>query len=296
MRFAVTGAGGFLGRRVVAMLASRGHSIAVIARTPIAPPGAATASMDWYGCGMPGVAQAIAEADAAIHLATDYGRSSAAVDQVVEANIALPLRLAHLAASRGVPVLLADTFFAKPGVKYGHLMLYAESKRACRQMAWSIMSGRAAMCVLFLEHVYGPGDSLAKAIPQLASRIVAGEGRLALTRGEQRRDFIHVDDAAAAIVQVAEQTPGMPTVQPQHFEIGSGQAMSLRCFLELIHHAAGSSVVLGWGDLPDRTGEPESTGADTGQLRALGWRASVSPQEGAASIVGWLRGLTRAGR
>ena len=284
MLIAITGASGFLGRATCRALLGAGHRINAIARKPVERPG-----MIAFGCGNSDLALAVADADVILHLATSYGRPGEPINAVLDANVVLPTLLAEHAAKRGIPLLLADSFFAKSGMAYDYLPVYTASKRAVLLMVAGVMGTRAALGQLVIEHMYGPGDDPRRAIPHLVSQIIHGAGRLALTSGHQRRDFIHVDDAARAVATAVTHATSWSKGITKQLGIGTGQATSLRDFLELAHRLAGSRVELGWGDLPTRVGEPVSDGADTAWLVGHGWKPQFKYEVGVLDLVQWHR-------
>ncbi len=63
-------------------------------------------------------------------------------------------------------------------------------------------------------------------------------------------------------------------------DCGSGRAVSIREFVETIHHVTGSRSELRFGALPYRENEIMLSQADPAALRALGWDPQVSLEQG----------------
>src|ERR1043165_2423116 len=284
MRILLTGAGGFLGRQVLALLFSNGHQLIAVSRTPDMRQASSTAGVEWI-LDDPGEACRRGQGcDQVIHLATSYGREQTALADLIACNVVLPAQLCEQCARMGIPFLAADTFFSRPGTRYSHLPIYSASKRAFVEIGSAIVGERSLLAVMAIEHLYGPGDDVRKAIPMLVRRIVRQSGRIPLTDGCQQRDFIHVRDAAAAIVRLSSVAAilGKGTLR---IEIGSGSPLALRDLLELVHARSRSSTVLGFGDLPQRLGEPEPNGADISLLRSLGWSPQIRIEQGIDEMV-----------
>jgi len=104
-------------------------------------------------------------------------------------------------------------------------------------------------------------------------------GDIALTLGEQRKDFVYVGDVAAAFLAVLDNLGKLPAGAVD-LECGTGQAVSIRAFVETIHRLTGSRAALRFGALPYRDGEIMLSQADPTALRALGWEARVSLANG----------------
>jgi UDP-glucose 4-epimerase len=124
--------------------------------------------------------------------------------------------------------------------------------------------------------VYGPGQSSRMLIAMVMHALAAGE-TIAVTQGEQTRDFLYVDDLADAIV-LALTTPGM---EGGTYNIGSGEIVSVRQCLELIEHITGCTGLIEHGARPYPVSERfhyepmlEKT------YEVLPWKASVMLEEG----------------
>ncbi|MBC7799055.1 MAG: SDR family NAD(P)-dependent oxidoreductase [Gemmatimonadaceae bacterium] len=80
---------------------------------------------------------------------------------------------------------------------------------------------------LRLFNVYGPGQALSNpytgVLAIFASRLLNRERPMVFEDGEQRRDFVHVDDIARAFILALEH----PNAPGQVFNIGSGQDVSI---------------------------------------------------------------------
>ena len=53
-----------------------------------------------------------------------------------------------------------------------------------------------------LEHFYGPGAGDANFISAMINRLIHNDPRIDLTLGEQKRDFIYIDDVVDAYLEV----------------------------------------------------------------------------------------------
>jgi len=131
-------------------------------------------------------------------------------------------------------------------------------------------------------NLYGPGDNYhpehSHVIPGLLRRFheakVAGKDSVTLWgTGSPRREFLHVDDLAAALVLLLE--TGNP---PDVVNIGSGKDMTIRELAELI-----SKVVEFPGTIELDPSMPDGTPRkllDIGRIRSLGWEPSIPLEEG----------------
>lgn len=291
LRVAVTGATGFVGRHLSRALHGGGHEVVALLRPGadaalIGAPARVVRLAADRPLGTTVLAGAIEGVDVVVHAATAYGRSAGELPAVEEANVRLPLALLDAAALVGCPRFIhLDTFFSRPGLEHSYLPAYTESKRRfAAAAAASAAAGRLLLLNARLEHVYGPGDAVAKFIPWLIDQLLAPSGPIRLTRGEQRRDFVHVRDVARALVRLAESSPGWPAGLVE-VGVGTGQSMRVRDFVELAHRLSGSSTQLAFGAAPEAEREIPDSSADLGRLSQLGWAPSISPEEGLRELL-----------
>lgn len=221
-----------------------------------------------------------------IHAATDYGWSPEPEKSTIEANLILPLGLIRKAGENLDSLVVLDSFYNKIDRHYPHLRQYSRSKRMLIQWLredWP----KFHVSRVFLEHLYGPLDSRKKFVPWLLSELIAGRD-LPLTRGEQVRDFTFVDDAAAAIVEILNQTISRREAFLE-FEVGRGQATSIHELALLAKQVLGSSSKLLMGELPDREGEIAASVAQSPSSQGLNWSPKIGLEEGLMLTSQWLR-------
>ena len=138
-----------------------------------------------------------------------------------------------------------------------------------------------------LQQMYGPGDDRSKFTTHVIEACRNNELRLALTPGEQRRDFIHIDDVVRAYECILERR--CEFAASDAVEVGSGTAVTMRSFVELAKQAADASTLLDFGAVPYRANEAMLCVADTDRLRGLGWQPKVQLADGIKSTIDSLR-------
>jgi nucleoside-diphosphate-sugar epimerase len=287
----ITGATGFLGSHLCRALLENGHRVGAFRRpsSDVSRLNTAVERLRWYS--LPEDLEAPfsgpSAPDAVIHCAALYGRRGESAAQMMEANTLLPVRLHQLATIHGVPLFLnTDTILAP------NLNPYSLSKH--QAVEWLKMSGGPTRVLnLKVQHFYGPGDDPTKFVTGLISQCLANVAEIRLTDGLQRRDFVYVADVVGAMLTLLE--GGAAKEHFQDYEIGSGQAVSIRELAGRIHTLTGSRSKMLCGALPYRPGEPMLTQANTTALRALGWRPSVSLEEGLRLTIEAQREIPQAG-
>src|SRR5207302_3860168 len=107
--------------------------------------------------------------------------------------------------------------------------------------------GPAKPLHLAMENFYGPGDDASKLVESLSRQMLAGAARIALTKGEQRRDFLFIDDAVSACLTCLDRAAEIPA--HQIVPVGSGESISIRELAEMLRRLAGAKTVLDFGAL-----------------------------------------------
>ncbi len=99
-----------------------------------------------------------------------------------------------------------------------------------------------------------------------------------MTAGEQKRDFVYIDDVVAAFRLLVNRSCCLPGGFNE-LGLGSGETVSIRDFVEIARSFAKSSTALRFGALPYRTHEVMSH-VSIAALVALGWSPKVGLTEG----------------
>jgi UDP-glucose 4-epimerase len=130
---------------------------------------------------------------------------------------------------------------------------------------------------------YGPDDSPEWFIPYVVGEFLAGRAPK-LTRCEQLWDYLYVDDAAQALVALADASAGGV------FNLGSGNAKPLRTFVEAARNEVRTDVMPEYGAIPYRLDQVMHLEADISRLvAATGWQPRVDIQEGMRATVAFER-------
>jgi len=142
---------------------------------------------------------------------------------------------------------------------------------------------------LMPTNLYGPGDNFAlensHVLPALIRRF--HEAKLAKLpevviwgTGTPKREFLHVDDLAAAAVHLMASYEGEGIVN-----VGTGEDVSIRELATLVRDVVGYDGALRF-DTTRPDGTPRKL-LDVSRLHALGWRHRISLPEGLASTYRW---------
>ena len=141
-------------------------------------------------------------------------------------------------------------------------------------------------------NLYGPGDNFdlttCHVVPALMRKAheakMIGANRLVIWgSGTPRREFLHVDDAADAIVHLMIYYSGA-----SHVNVGYGNDLTILELAKLI-----SGVVGFTGEIVSDPSKPDGTPRkllDTSKLASLGWHPKIELERGLASTYQWFAG------
>lgn len=140
-------------------------------------------------------------------------------------------------------------------------------------------------------NLYGPGDNFSPmgshVLPALIRRYdeAATNGLQTVTNwgsGSPKREFLHVDDMAAACLHLLENYDG-----PTQVNVGTGLDLSIRELASIVANAVGYEGRVEW-DTSKPDGTPQKL-LDVSKLADAGWTASIGIEEGIRSTVEWYR-------
>lgn len=270
----VTGAAGFIGRRLSQALRQAGHQVVELtsADGDIADP----ATLERLGG---------TEMDFVFHLAgrtyvPDAWREPADFQRV---NVMGTLNVLELCRTRGIPLTYVSAYVygiparlpiseddrAVPNNPYALSKLMAES--LCHFYAGSF---DIPVTIIRPFNIYGPGQKKHFLIPEIVAQVEAGQS-IHLKDLTPRRDYVYLDDLVDALMLTMEPESGCRV-----FNIGSGSSLSVAEIAEAIQSVAGTSLPVVSEEQP-RANEISDVYADIGRAgNELHWRPRHSFEAG----------------
>jgi len=246
MKIFVTGGTGFVGRHFVNQALQAGHEILALRRAPAAiTRPALPMEPHWIEGNLESLrAEHFQGCTALVHLAAHSANVPYdSLENCVRWNVLAPLQMCSVAAQAGVGTfIVAGSCFeyGRSGERYEFIppeapleptQTYPTSKAAAAVAFHGFACERnVRLLLLRIFQVFGEGELESRLWPSLRRAALAGAD-YPMTLGEQVRDFIPVEQVAAAFVAALTRTdfqPGRPRIE----NLGTGRPQTLRAFAE----------------------------------------------------------------
>jgi nucleoside-diphosphate-sugar epimerase len=231
---------------------------------------------------------------AIVHLAgvTSQAEDSQTVARVFEANVKSTLLMIELAKADG-----AYFVFPSTGLVYGNAAgpfsedmepapkdFYAFSKHLAEQIILRCNERtKMPFAILRAAVVYGPGQAGSMLIPSVIEALVAGRD-FHMTPGEQKRDFLYVDDFVKAVdVCIRSGRTGV-------YNVGTQRATRIIDAALLCQKLAGVTGKIKAGAIPYREGESWEYCLCIQKIRKeLRWSPATGLEQGLRATIEWHR-------
>ncbi len=274
----LTGGTGFLGSHMLAELLANSMEVILLKRTTsnLSRIKGSLDKITSYDLDVIDVKKVFDEhtIDTILHCATDYGRKNADPMQIIEANLILPVKLIELGKSHGVIYFInTDTLLEK---RVSH---YSLSKKQFND--WLKGYSNEMCCInVALEHFYGPGDDQTKFVSRIIRQLLENQEKIDLTPGEQRRDFVYIDDVVSGFMTIINNREHFSNGYFE-FEIGSGHTISIKNLMTTVKKIMkNTKTALNFGALPYRENEVMNSSVNLTSISKLGWVCRNSLEQG----------------
>lgn len=248
----VTGAGGFLGTAVCRAAVTEGAGATGLVRpgeaaTPLG--GVTYREVDWSDTTEVGAVLRQVAPERVVHCAGATPRLRISTAELYDANTALVWRLLNLvkteAAGAGVVVVSSAAVYG-PNPKapiteeepLNPVTHYAWSKMLAEQAARAFAdTDGIRVCIARPFNLIGAGEPRGSIVSDVVEQIEAGADVIRVRETSSVRDFIDVDDAARALLLLAERgEPG------QAYNVCSGVGVSVAELIEMIQRVWGAKA------------------------------------------------------
>ena len=163
--------------------------------------------------------------------------------------------------------------------------LYGTCKKSLFEVAqqFSALTG-VSVVTPRVFYSYGPFEDVRRLVPSVTLALLRGQAA-PVTLGEQVRDYLHVQDIAAAIWRVATSDVTGAV------NIASGEPVTIAELAMRVGRLLGRPDLVSLGAIPYRPGEPMQILGEATRLRQeLGWVPEFNLDRGLAETVDWWAG------
>ncbi len=165
---------------------------------------------------------------------------------------------------------------------------YAASKAAADRMCFAYWKTyHCNVTIVRPCNIYGPRQKSGRGgavIPIFVDRALGLQDLIVHGTGEQRREYMHVDDLVSAYDKILNTTD----LQGEAVNFGTGETPSIKEVAHFIASKLGTSVQYG----PGRAGEVEGFVLDCSKARQLGFTPAVRFWEGLERYIEWKMSLS----
>ena len=214
--------------------------------------------------------------DVVINTAALYGRKGESLSDLVQANIVFPEQMLEQIGSEAVFLNCGTSL--PPTVSP-----YALTKNQFVDLAKEYSKSNSIKFInLRLEHFFGLNDDPSKFTTYVFHQCLNHQP-LKLTSGIQERDFIYIDDLISAFKCILSSLDEINNFE--HIDVGSGVAVKVRDFVELVAKVTDSQSNIEFGAVPMRENELMYSCADTRRMKTLGWEPAYSLHDAVMNMI-----------
>jgi nucleoside-diphosphate-sugar epimerase len=295
MRYAVTGAAGFIGSHLAETLIAAGHDVvgfdSFTDYYDVALKEENARGIDVQRVDLGQSPLDFHAFDAVFHLAGQPGARSFGhvFPDYLWRNLLATQRVFEAAVDAGIPVVWAssssvygdaETYPTTEDVEPRPNNPYGVTKLSCEHLhdTYARLFELRAVALRYFT-VYGPRQRPDMAFARMVDAAARGEEFEVYGDGSQSRSFTFVSDVVDATVRALDAPPGI-------YNVGGGEEYTMREAIALLEEVAGRPVRVRYG--PPQTGDNHRTKADTSRIQqAIGWRATTPLREGLEAHYSW---------
>ena len=209
-----------------------------------------------------------------IHCATNYGRTFKDPSAIIESNLSLPLALLNVGSSLGIEAFInTDTILDR---RIGY---YSLSKS--QFVDWlHFYKNKTRILNIRLDHFYGENSDPSTFFSYIFNEIKNNANKIYLTKGEQERDFIYIDDVITAFCKIIANYKKF-NLGFHNIDVGLGDPHPIKEIAILIAKKLNYDLnKLKFGALEYRDNEIMKSKANITILKKLGWKPKYNLKTG----------------
>lgn len=135
---------------------------------------------------------------------------------------------------------------------------------------------------LRLEHFYGKNDN--KFPNYIIESLINKIDKIDLTKGEQQRSFVYIDDVVCAYMKVLEGLTNSPKFT--NYDVLSDEVITIKDFVLMAARLTNNKdTLLNFGAIPYRENEEMFITKNNQKLKNLGWKCKYTLEAGIKNII-----------
>lgn len=217
--------------------------------------------------------------DIVIHTACKYDKGNVSMKDIIETNLIFGLDVFEEARKNDTELFInIDT--ALPN----NINKYSLSKSQFTE--WIKFDNKNINVVnCRIDYIYGSENNQNTFLNRLYKEMISEtQGKIALTKGTQKRDFIYIDDVVNAINLIITKQKNIKGYS--EFDICTGKLIMVKEFIETM-----ASIIekqkkinvrerLNFGAIPYRKNEVEKPLLDNSKIKSIGWKPKINYKKG----------------
>lgn len=284
MRIIILGSTGYLGSKIAEALLKIGHEICCLKR-----PTSSTKNLEHIIdriklCNiedLDGLLSNDTTFDCLINTSCRYPKNTELDTEIFEANLYVPLNIFLMCMNKGVKKFIT----IGTGLPFD-FNVYTLSKHEFTEICkWYVkrrndINEPIKICNVELENFYGEDEPKERFIPSVVEKLKRNE-QILLTEGNQKRDFIYIEDVVEAINRIVCKDD-----LPEYLDlpIGTGEGVPVKDVVGYLKEITRSESELCFGAIEKRLYEPDSF-ADCTQMKKIGIQLKYNWKEGLKKII-----------
>jgi len=233
------------------------------------------------------------EVDVIVHLATCYKKHEESIDiaEMVNTNVGFPSQLLAESVKHGVKGFInTGTFFEyesfyqpiDESANISPFNFYAKTKLAFESI---LQTYKEQLCIntFRLFSPFGERDN-PKLLPMIIQKALKEE-EIHLSEGLQKLDLIYVKDIVSAYMSsIQRMFAGDFSCEYEVFNLGSGEALSVRDIVSLVQESLGHPVNVVWGE-PSKKDIPIAYAKIDKVKNVLAWAPDIGVKKGISNCI-----------
>lgn len=219
--------------------------------------------------------------DFIIHTATNYGRNGNKLSEIIDSNLLFGIQVLEFANDKNIKTFININTLQNPMTNP-----YCMSKNHLSN--YFRYFDNINIIDVCIEHMYGPFDDNNKFIHYLIEQMILNNN-IKLSKGEQLRDFIYIDDVINAFKIIINNIDSFKKYT--RCELGSGKQTRLKDFIELtldiFNQYSNTNSKLLFGEKPYNPLENMNIKTDISLLQSFGYIPKYSNKDGITKTIAY---------